>query len=732
MALLLQGPEVQFAQKLASNQKPIRTRAIKKLKKYIGIRSQKQKGGFTSEELLKIWKGLFYCMWMQDKPLLQEELSAVLSNLIHVFQSMDSKFLFVETFLQTMNREWTGIDRLRMDKFYMLVRMVFRQTFEMLKKRCWDQSLVQRFTELLTVRVLQSNSGCPCGVQFHILDIYMTELAAVGAQELTAEQNLIFIDPFCKVAAKTKDHLLLQAICNNIFSEVLNQAPFAIEDLMKELQQLENNSEDELDLEDKDLMKNSKDSQEDQINGLENGYEPSEGDGDGIGPVLQFDYKAIAGRLFDLTSRRNTPPLNRKKLYRLVKKFQDLSEGVFPQDGYTEEVSTDEDDDLFGNRKRLKKKKRRNVEEDPASGEKGQGTQAPPQQEHDPRMGYFQTSEREWVSSNASLTLIYVYNLFFQISLEKGMKPEHCNHTNALSYCCGGEGSEKSKSTKKRPLKASDPKSVEPTAVPAKKKKKEKTRKKTQRLPDLQECPSTEDKEPETTAIIHPAEKTLKLKKKRKLEEPSVEAESSCSIGQVEAGEILMKKKQKKVPSQERVVGEGEGKEQCVLKKQTSLKIKKWRKKQQVNTVALLPENPPANDVSGATLKLKKMKKPLKTGKLEEEVEFLKFGRRSVPSPLFFKKRKGGSSFLSSKGFKTPQDSKKVTFGLKNNKTAEFKKTDKSLLVSPAGTSRVVFDPQQKPLFGVLKTPDDKPGPRRKLAKNPLQGKSRPKASDFF
>ena len=28
-------------------------------------------GGFTHDELLKVWKGLFYCMWMQDKPLLQ-------------------------------------------------------------------------------------------------------------------------------------------------------------------------------------------------------------------------------------------------------------------------------------------------------------------------------------------------------------------------------------------------------------------------------------------------------------------------------------------------------------------------------------------------------------------------------------------------------------------------------------------------------------------------------------
>lgn len=28
-------------------------------------------GGLSAEELLKLWKGLFYCVWMQDKPLLQ-------------------------------------------------------------------------------------------------------------------------------------------------------------------------------------------------------------------------------------------------------------------------------------------------------------------------------------------------------------------------------------------------------------------------------------------------------------------------------------------------------------------------------------------------------------------------------------------------------------------------------------------------------------------------------------
>lgn len=40
----VQEPEVQFAQKLASNEKPTRTKAIKKLRKYISVRSQRVAG----------------------------------------------------------------------------------------------------------------------------------------------------------------------------------------------------------------------------------------------------------------------------------------------------------------------------------------------------------------------------------------------------------------------------------------------------------------------------------------------------------------------------------------------------------------------------------------------------------------------------------------------------------------------------------------------------------------
>ncbi|TDH07246.1 hypothetical protein EPR50_G00121750, partial [Perca flavescens] len=389
----IQEPEVQFAQRLASNEKPIRTKAIKKLRKYINVRSHNPTGGFTGDELLKLWKGLFYCLWMQDKPLLQEELSNQISNLIHSFRDIDGQLLYLESFLQTFKREWTGIDRLRMDKFFQLVRFMFRQTFEMLKRKNWESCAVGRFVELLTAQLLQSSSGAPSGLQFHILDLYMTELAAVGSAELTADQNLIFIQPFCKTAAKTKDRSLFSAICNSIFSTIIDQAPFAIEDLMKEVKAEASDSDsgqasEEDDKEDQLKGKMSKPvakkGTQKQINGNISNEEEGDDDDDNdddellhleesdseescdedVEPVLQFDYAALADKLFELASRSSTPSQNRQRLYKIIRVLRDLNEGIFPQDEYPEEVSTDEDDEMFGSRKRMKRRGRRMDEEE--------------------------------------------------------------------------------------------------------------------------------------------------------------------------------------------------------------------------------------------------------------------------------------------------------------------------------------------------------------------------------
>lgn len=142
MAPAMQPAEIQFAQRLASHEKGIRDRAVKKLREYISVKTQRETGGFSPEELLKIWKGLFYCMWMQDEPLLQEELATSLSQLIHAVNNSEAQHLFIQTFWQTMSREWMGIDRLRLGRYRRLIRLVLRQSFEALKQNGWEERWV--------------------------------------------------------------------------------------------------------------------------------------------------------------------------------------------------------------------------------------------------------------------------------------------------------------------------------------------------------------------------------------------------------------------------------------------------------------------------------------------------------------------------------------------------------------------------------------------------------------
>ncbi|KAK2502051.1 hypothetical protein MC885_001773 [Smutsia gigantea] len=327
------SPEIQLAQRLAGNEQVTRDRAVRRLRKYIVARTQQAAGGFTHDELLKVWKGLFYCMWMQDKPLLQEDLGRTISQLIHAFQTTEAQLLFLQTFWQTMNREWTGIDRLRLDKFYMLMRMVLNESLRALKMRGWEDRQVEQLLELLATEILHPDSQAPNGVKSHFIEIFLEELSKVGADELTADQNLRFIDPFCRIAAQTKDPLVLHNITRGVLETIVEQAPLAIEDLMNEL-----------DAQEEDTLEGTEQEQGmpthiPEFHPLRTGSlrgpdfsecEEQAGDGDddgGSGPVLQFNYEAVANRLFEVASHRNTPSQNRKRLYKVIRKMQDLAEG---------------------------------------------------------------------------------------------------------------------------------------------------------------------------------------------------------------------------------------------------------------------------------------------------------------------------------------------------------------------------------------------------------------------
>lgn len=99
---------------------------------------------FSALELQKLWKGglccnllrrefvaegnlwpcftaLFYCMWMSDKPLVQQKLADDLADLVLCIRSSHpgriartrASLAFLEAFWSVIIREWAGLDRLR-------------------------------------------------------------------------------------------------------------------------------------------------------------------------------------------------------------------------------------------------------------------------------------------------------------------------------------------------------------------------------------------------------------------------------------------------------------------------------------------------------------------------------------------------------------------------------------------------------------------------------------------
>ncbi|NWT41064.1 RRP1B protein, partial [Chroicocephalus maculipennis] len=749
----VQPPEIQFAQRLAANEKRIRDRALKKLRGYISVRTQRPAGGFSQEELLKIWKGLFYCMWMQDKPLLQEELADNISQLIHVIQNTEARHLFIQTFWQTMNREWNGIDNLRLDKYYMLMRRILRQSFEVLKRNEWDESLIELFLPLLMKEVMDPDSNAPTGIKLHFIDIYLDELAKVGAKELTADQNLKFIEPFCKIAAKSKDRCMLHAVATGIFELIVDQSPYAIEDLMKELGS--NGDEEDASEEDKQeneevlkttvdrcLSRKSAQSSEK----TEDVYENADDD---IGTVLQFDYKAVADKLFELASKKNTPSLNRKRLYKLVKNFQipytSSSTGIFPRD-FPEDVSTDEDDDEFS-RGRRKKKALKPWEKNKLEKVKEDEQETSSAKEASVSQKRRKKRKRDRPSADSGTA--------------DGNCEEGIAETSGSNVSSQGKVPENNKERKKKKLlvnEANETTNVvtdtrenhsisaqnSPTdAEQSKKSQLKKMNPKVQNVPVKPVCrngPANASEAEDINSSVTPL--TPKVVKKKQtagavlvngdtpFQQTGVKSIKETLSG--DAGSESASSRKVKLKTKTKLVGlEG-----MKVSSQKAATLKKKRKvKEVLNPVE-------ANGVLETACKKSRKGEsstalsPLKKKKAKPGSDFVKFEKPTVPKAVFFRKARSTiSSTRASMQLNKLQSSssKKVTFGLNKNMTAEFKKTDKSILVSPEGPSRVAFNPEQKPRHGVLKSPTGTPAGQPQMKKPfTIAAKKRPTAMDFF
>ena len=115
--------EIKFARKLASGDSKKRRQAISGLNSWLKARSSSSPQGVLPElELRKLWRGLFFCMWLADKAPVQNELARAIAGLVHCFGTPQGVQSWLLVCGRTMRGEWGRLDKYRIDKFYVLLR----------------------------------------------------------------------------------------------------------------------------------------------------------------------------------------------------------------------------------------------------------------------------------------------------------------------------------------------------------------------------------------------------------------------------------------------------------------------------------------------------------------------------------------------------------------------------------------------------------------------------------
>lgn len=329
--------EIKIARLLANNDKRVRDKVLKRLNKWLKVRSESS-FVFTKADFMSLWKGLFYCMWMSDKMLIQEELAESLSKLVHCLKSRDAIVLYVKCALGTLAAEWFGIDQYRLDKFSMLVRRILRQTFVVCKNQSWNMEWVTEISQMFKELFLHAKTGL--GFNLHVTEIYMEEFAKVSDGNLSDDVVLEFLKPFVEYLMSTVDERQIKHIMRHVFRNLIFQSDIGldymekfgawkaarfpctnIDDMQKvEISDTEENSDNE-----------GKDSPEAETqNEIEKPLDPRAGKVDVELPQIPVNAAKIVKLLSTYKFHPSSTAKSRRQLSRLLHEFTELSQGRMP------------------------------------------------------------------------------------------------------------------------------------------------------------------------------------------------------------------------------------------------------------------------------------------------------------------------------------------------------------------------------------------------------------------
>ncbi|CAE7822332.1 RRP1B [Symbiodinium sp. CCMP2592] len=220
-----EGLPVNFGKFLAHTDKVVRDRGFKRLKRWLVKHPELER-----LEYMKVWKGLYFAVWMADKRPVQQELAVNIALLLNDVPQ-EKRTLWIDTFWETMKVSWEKLDVHRVNKYLLLLRIVLAEVFKDLRTSGWQlQEVKDRAEVLLRPAPHRTNSASSVGIIMQLTRVLWDELLPQLEQSPKASTQavLALLEPFVGLAEGSYVEGLVRSVHENVFRRVP-------EDLVKQL-----------------------------------------------------------------------------------------------------------------------------------------------------------------------------------------------------------------------------------------------------------------------------------------------------------------------------------------------------------------------------------------------------------------------------------------------------------------------------------------------------------------
>ncbi|XP_028033819.1 ribosomal RNA processing protein 1 homolog [Bombyx mandarina] len=327
--------EIKFARLLSGNENKVRERVIKTLKKW--LQNCFHRGyEFKEDDFTRVWKGIFYAMWMSDKPLVQEDLAENIAGILDHFppEHLHHAMLMTKAGFKVLATEWFGIDQHRIDKFLMLARRYLRGSIRCLQRCEWSVDSCKKYAEMLTDADGLLSMKTPhyarnaISLILHFIDCFLEELAKVSKGKVPEDSMVELLRPFCEYTAQGEVPALTEA-SQRLLMALLRQSKEGImyAEATRAWKQMgcPKGGPDALELVVEDESMNNEDSDDDEDTGA---LDPRAGGVSVWLRTLAVPGAALAGLLRALLARTRVAAQGRVRV--CMRKFEKYARGQYP------------------------------------------------------------------------------------------------------------------------------------------------------------------------------------------------------------------------------------------------------------------------------------------------------------------------------------------------------------------------------------------------------------------